>query len=475
MLRLLVLFVLLSFSLAGQGVHFIEVDLDNAIKLAKKQNKSIFIDTYASYCKPCKILAKEFKKPEVASFFNKHFLNVRVNMETTSKSDPYQSKYQIVFLPTMVWASEDGDQLLKLDHLVDSHELLAFGKHIVSTTHPEQIVTNTKPQEPTPQLKETKSPQVTEPVVVADPAPKKVAPKEPEPKKTSPQHTGVTTGTSVVKATPPAETKSSTPTKTKIDPSTVDADDGGKILYVMGQDSEGLPPEILKEEAYFRMTLMDGSHHEAAQNYLATQEDWGSPDNLRFIHDFLHDSRSDEFKYLIDNRAAFEKELGQEHIDQTIHILVYKELERAYPQPDLPRATELFTFIRQADPEIAAIVYRMDQLYDARKIQEYLDFSEPYIEDNRINDPSQLYRYSSEKSNVDNSKKSLKTCYKIAERALELENDNPLHYFNLAQISFLQKNRKKAIKHARIALDMTKDNPEAQKNIENLLGQIREL
>jgi len=34
----------------------------------------------------------------------------------------------------------------------------------------------------------------------------------------------------------------------------------GKILYVMGQGGD-LPIEILRQEAYFRMDLMDGSHH----------------------------------------------------------------------------------------------------------------------------------------------------------------------------------------------------------------------
>jgi len=127
-------------------------------------------------------------------------------------------------------------------------------------------------------------------------------------------------------------------------PEDIEDTSGGKILYVMGQDGD-LPPEILREEAYFRMQLMDGSHHAAAEKYLETQDDWSTEVNMQFVHDFLHDARSKEFDYLIENRKAFEQLIGKLQISQSIQILVNKELERAFPRPDRKRVKKLKSYL----------------------------------------------------------------------------------------------------------------------------------
>ena len=112
----------------------------------------------------------------------------------------------------------------------------------------------------------------------------------------------------------------------------------------MGQGGD-LPPEILRQEAYFRMELMDGSHHIAAKKYLDTQTDWTTEDNMQFIHDFLYDARSKEFEFVIANREACESLLGKSAVNNTINILVNKELERAFPRPDKKRIKELKSYL----------------------------------------------------------------------------------------------------------------------------------
>ena len=89
------------------------MSLEDALALAKKEDKNLFIETYASYCVPCKKLEKEFRKPDVANYFNEHFINVRVNMERSNRAKPYQNAYQVVFLPTLVFANKHGHQTLK--------------------------------------------------------------------------------------------------------------------------------------------------------------------------------------------------------------------------------------------------------------------------------------------------------------------------------------------------------------------------
>ena len=76
---------LLTFSLffslfcqAQSGIEFFHGSWDEALELAKKEHKAIFMDAYAEWCGPCKRMAKNiFTQKEVGDFFNKHFINVK--------------------------------------------------------------------------------------------------------------------------------------------------------------------------------------------------------------------------------------------------------------------------------------------------------------------------------------------------------------------------------------------------------------
>ena len=297
------LFCLFVFQIQAQSVTFTRTSLDNAIMKAKREGKNIFIDTYASYCRPCKVQEKEFRNEELASYFNANFVNVRVDMEGPHAAE-FKSNYDIVFLPTLLFLSPEGRIRMSIDHHIRGKDLLRMAKHI----NGDQPVTT-----------------------VHSPAPPKAKPVTPPPT-TQPEEPA----TKVVTA--PADMKPVQAKDIAIKP------DEGKVLQVMGQ-GDALPPELLREEAYFRMRLMDGSHHEAARVYLDTQNDWSSEVNMQFIHDFLYDARSEEFEFLVAHRTAFERLLGEERVAQSIQILVQKELERAFPRPDKKRIKKLKSYL----------------------------------------------------------------------------------------------------------------------------------
>ncbi len=302
MYRFLVLFIFISANLWGQSVRFTESSLETAISLAKSQNKNIFIDTYASYCQPCKKLEKEFRDEELAQYLNDNFVSIRVDMEGANAAD-YKERYPIVFLPTMLFLSTEGNLRMSIDDLLQAKDSLKMAKYVNGDE--EKKIVAAEAAAPSPPVAETPVAETPSPKVTTAPEPSNPTP---------------------------------TP-KIELDESE------GKILYVMGQDGQ-LPPHILREEAYFRMQLMDGSHHATADKYLATQDDWSTEVNMKFVHDFLNDARSDKFEYLIANRSAFEKLIGKEQIAQSIQILVNKELERAFPRPDKKRVKQLKSYLR---------------------------------------------------------------------------------------------------------------------------------
>src|SRR5271154_5962837 len=66
----------------NKKIIFIEDNWNEALKQAAAQNKYLFVDAYASWCGPCKMLkATTFKNKKAAAFYNTNFINVAIDME----------------------------------------------------------------------------------------------------------------------------------------------------------------------------------------------------------------------------------------------------------------------------------------------------------------------------------------------------------------------------------------------------------
>ena len=110
-ISLLIFNCLLLIQLSGQGIEFFEGTWKEALEVAAKEDKSVFIDAYAVWCGPCKRMAKDvFTKKEVGEFFNESFINVKLDME---KSDglSFGKKYPVYAYPTLYFLKSDGEVL----------------------------------------------------------------------------------------------------------------------------------------------------------------------------------------------------------------------------------------------------------------------------------------------------------------------------------------------------------------------------
>ncbi len=92
------------------GISFFEGDTWEAILAqAEKEDKIIFVDAYTTWCGPCKWMAKNiFPDASVGSFFNKNFVNVKIDMEKGYGKD-VAKKYNVRQYPTYLFVAADGE------------------------------------------------------------------------------------------------------------------------------------------------------------------------------------------------------------------------------------------------------------------------------------------------------------------------------------------------------------------------------
>ncbi len=112
----------------GEGIQFIEADWNKALAEAKKQNKLIFLDAYASWCGPCKLLKKNtFPDKEAGEYFNANFINVAMDMEK-GDGPALSEKYRVTAYPTLIITDANGKIITYTKGYISAKQLIDFGK-----------------------------------------------------------------------------------------------------------------------------------------------------------------------------------------------------------------------------------------------------------------------------------------------------------------------------------------------------------
>ncbi|MEM0940510.1 MAG: thioredoxin family protein [Bacteroidota bacterium] len=100
--------LLFSFSLQAQ-ITFEKSDWSAIIEQAKLFKRPIFVYAYAPWCEPCQEMeAYVFTDLEVGNFYNKKFINVRMNMEQYPGVDLAES-YSVGLYPSFLFIDLKGD------------------------------------------------------------------------------------------------------------------------------------------------------------------------------------------------------------------------------------------------------------------------------------------------------------------------------------------------------------------------------
>ncbi len=134
------LLLLISTALFSQdGIKFGKQSFAQTLEQAKKENKLIFLDAFASWCGPCKLLDKNvFPKKEVGDYFNANFLNLHIDMEK-GEGIEIAKKYSIYSYPTLLFIDGDGKVVYKAAGYMSPQELIGIAKEAVN---PENTLEN---------------------------------------------------------------------------------------------------------------------------------------------------------------------------------------------------------------------------------------------------------------------------------------------------------------------------------------------
>ena len=128
--KLLSLF-LIGFStllFSQDGINFQQITFKEILAKAKAEKKLIFIDAFAVWCGPCKLMEKNiFPLPSVKEYYNANFINARFDMEK-GEGRELALKYGIRSYPTFLFLKGDGEVVMKNYGYMSEKDFLTIAK-----------------------------------------------------------------------------------------------------------------------------------------------------------------------------------------------------------------------------------------------------------------------------------------------------------------------------------------------------------
>ena len=123
-----ILYILIPSLFFAQGIKFETGTYSEILAKAKKENKVIFLDAFASWCGPCKLMEKNiFPLPSVGDFYNKNFINARFDMEKGEGREIAQ-KFSVYSYPTYLFINGNGDLVAKNMGYMEEDNFLYIGR-----------------------------------------------------------------------------------------------------------------------------------------------------------------------------------------------------------------------------------------------------------------------------------------------------------------------------------------------------------
>lgn len=217
---------------------------------------------------------------------------------------------------------------------------------------------------------------------------------------------------------------------------------------------------------------------EVSELYLESQTDWTTPENIRLVVENTQKTDSKRFKFLLENRAAVEKEYGA---NGYIQILAQVILQEAFPDMQtegLPSNEKIAEVLKAKLPAALAaqtsLLVEMTIYQGQQDVKNYAAKAVEYFKKYPSEDYNQLNEAAWAFYEIVEDKEMLKEAVKWAEKSVQLRS----LYFNndtLASLYYKIGDQKKARKTAEKAIELAKAGGEDDAATQELLEKIKKM
>jgi thioredoxin-related protein len=322
----------LQLAFAEDGIHFFKGTMAEAQELAAKEHKIIFMDAYTAWCGPCKRMARDvFSNAEVGKFFNKHFINIKVDMEK-GEGPRLAGKYRVNSYPTLLFLDEKGDVVHAAKGGRPSDQFLGLGKIALGKN-----------------------------------------------------------------------------------------DKSGD--YAKEYEEGKRDPNFLKAYAY---ALLNGGkpNLKVANEYIKTQKDLSSKENLEFLFDFANEADSKIFELAVENKEAIIKLKSAETFKTQLKAACNATIEKSIEFKVASLLNEAKDKMKTADPKYAkeyAMFADIKYAAGTEDVPAYTKFADKYLKKYAKKDAKMLNQYARSVLMQTNEAKLLETAEKWSKQATSID------------------------------------------------------
>lgn len=136
----MLLFLLLACAgtAAQAQVRFETKSTDAVREIAVKQGKPVFIDLYATWCPPCRLMEREvFSRKDVGEFMQKRFVSAKYDVDKTTGRELMQ-RYGSGAIPLYLVFDTDGELLGRIEGASDAETFMDNLRTILSRQRPQE-------------------------------------------------------------------------------------------------------------------------------------------------------------------------------------------------------------------------------------------------------------------------------------------------------------------------------------------------
>lgn len=133
MKKLIFVLMLALGAVAAQGqVRFETKSTDAVREMAQKQGKLVFIDLYASWCPPCRMMDKQvFSREDVGEFMQQHFVAAKYDTDKTTGKE-LMKRYGRGAIPLYLVFDTEGELLGRIQGAAAADEFIENLKTILA-------------------------------------------------------------------------------------------------------------------------------------------------------------------------------------------------------------------------------------------------------------------------------------------------------------------------------------------------------